>query len=289
MKIPLKKISILTFCSIICFTFLRILQLLFCVEPVSGFFKTGYKTIGTEISIAIFLFTVICFVYSFFEKKAPVEFPKKNISMSIAFLGIAIFLIADLYFFPLSFTSPVWQTAVFYAFGIISIFLLIFAGLEGLAERGPFKNTKIRSIKMKPGYSIAFLIFWIIRTIMFFSFYTEIAVISDLVFEIFGFVSVLILLLYMVFFVNDVEPVKTRRRILPLFVFSMLSLSCSGLPQIILFVTGNSEKLHNFGINTITFFGILIFLVVVYFNLFKANNLKPKTKKHLKDKSKHWF
>lgn len=286
MKIPFKKISVLTACTALCFALLRFLQLFFCVEQKTGFFKEGYAGVGTELSIVIFIFALTCAVFAFSEKKVPVKIPENSLTLSVGFIILSMFLIADLCFFPATFSAKVWQAALYLVTGVISALILLFTGASYFIKIDFLSFLGFKNGHLAPVTAIIPLIFWIIRTIIFFSFYTEIAVISDLVFEIIAQLSVMLFLLYIAFFKNEIDPVKTKKRILPLLVIAFLTCICCSLPQITLKLTGFGERLHTFNINNVSMLGIVIFLVIFYFGVFAENNLKDKTRKHVKEKNR---
>lgn len=286
MKIPFKKAFILTCCSAVCFLLVRILQLLFCVETKTGFFKAGYIVIGTELSIVVFSFIFLCFLFSFLEKKVPSAYPKTTLPLAIGYFVVALFVVFDLIFFPNTFSAPKIQKIIYLIFGIVTVATFLISGITYFFK---FKILKFSSESLVSYREITvpvILLFWIIRTIIFFTFYTEVAVISDLVFEILSQLSVMVLLLYFSFFINKVENVRTEKLMLPLFVLSFLTSLCASLPKLCIFLFGFKEKLHSFNINNVTTFGICSFLCLLYFYLFGEDNLKEKTKRHVKEKNR---
>ncbi len=277
MKIPVKKNTAVTFCAAICFVVLRVLQIFFCIDPITGFFKKGYSDFGTELSIVIFILLFFAFVFSFTEKKVPKAFPENSISLSVGSLLLSGFIAADLIFLPKTFSAPIWQTVFFYFTGIITILLLLYSALSYF---GFFKETKVSTY-----FSIVPLVFFIIRTIICFSFYTELAILSETVFTICAMLCLLFLLLYLSFLTNEIEQVKTANKLLSLFTVTILSFVNASVPHLILFVTGFKSSVHNLNISNFTFFGVLIYLIILYFNIFKDENMKKRVKKHVKESS----
>ncbi len=278
MRLPIKKVSLVVLSSAFCFTVLRLLQLFFCIDSKTGFFKTGLSLRGTELSIIIFVFLLFSILFSLTEKRVPKEFPKTNLSLAVGYILLALFFIFDLIFFPGFFPTSVFQLVLFYFSGFLTILLLLILGVSYFTEI-PF----IKDLSWNPMYSIIPIVFWIIRMVICFSSYTEMAVLSENVFLIIGMLSLLFLLLYFAFMINEFEPLKAARRMLPLFILALLSsLNCS-LPIIIMKVTPFKNRLHSFTINHITFLGITIFLAILYFNMFSSKNLKERTRKHKKE------
>lgn len=278
MKLPIKKVSLVAFSSAFCFTVLRILQLFFCIDSKTGFFKTGLSLRGTELSLVIFIFLFFSVLFSLTEKRVPKEFPKTTLSLAIGYILLGLFLIVDLIFLASFFPATVLQLILLYFSGFLTVLLILYLGLSFFFEI-PF----LKDIPKNPMYFIIPIVFWIIRTVICFSSYTEMAVLSENVFLIIGMLSILFILLYFCFMINNVEPLKAARRMLPLFVFALLSsLNCS-LPSVILKLTPFKNRLHSFTINHITFSGIFIFLLILYFNLFDNKNLKERVQKHKKE------
>ena len=278
MKIPVKKTSLVCASATFCFAVLRILQILFCTDAVSGFFKKGYTDLGSKLSVIIFIFIFISFLFSFTEKKVPMAFPKNSLSLSIGSVLLSFFLMADLIFLPKTFFPPFWQTSVFLFSGIITVLLLLFSAVSYFWDAAIFKK-----INLSPIFSVFPLIFFIIRTIICFAFYTELAILSETVFTICAMLIILFLALYIAFLTNEFEPVKTSKRLLPLFVLSLLCCINISVPQLILYAVGFKDRIHTLNINNFTFFGIFIYLLILYYNLFDEKNMKKRVKKHARE------
>lgn len=276
MKIALKKTTALILFSALCFSIMRFLQLFFCIDTTSGFFKKGYIETATEISIVIFIFMLFSIIFGCFEKRVPKEYPKNTPSLAVGYLLLSGFLIADIIFFPTGIPFPLWEKIVLYFSGFLSVILFLILGVSHFVKIPSFENLPFDLFPLAP------FVFWIIRTFIYFSFYTSIAVLSESVFFIVGFLSVMFLLLYLVFLVNSHEQVKTQKGLLPLFIFAILSSVNCSVAQMAFVFSGKRFLLHELSINNFTFFGILIFLIILYFNMFREENLKEKVKKHKK-------
>ena len=286
MRIPFKKTAFLSLAATVCFTLLRILQIFFCCDPETGFFYVGYEKIGTEFSIVIFAFLIICFFLSFLEQKTAAEYPKTGLLMAIGYFLVGALVIFDLIFFPSDFSLGLPQRLLFSVFGIVTAAVAVLEAVNYLYPLDFLDFIRNENGKIFPVFSIAALVFWILRTVFFFAFYTEMAVISDHVFDIIALLCVLVLLLYIAYLSNDVQSVKAKRRLLPLLILSFLTCVCSSLPHFLLFIFGQKERLHNFNSNHITVLGIAVFLGIFYFGSFSEENLREKVKKHKKDLSR---
>ena len=276
MKIPFKKTSALLLFSALCFSILRFLQLFFCVDSSSGFFKTGYSAAATEISIVIFIFMLFSIIFGCFEKKVPKSYPKTTLSLAIGYLLLGLFLIADIIFFPNSIPYPLWQKIILYFVGFLSVIIFFLLGVSRFITIPNFENLPFDLFCLAP------FVYWILRTFIYFSFYTSIATLSENVFFIIGFLSVMFLLLYLVFQINSHEQVKTQKGLLPLFIFAILSSVNCSVAQMAFVIMNRRFLLHELSVNNFTFFGILIFLIILYFNMFSEDNLKERVRKHKK-------
>ncbi len=286
MIIPFKKTAILSLAATVCFTLLRILQIFFCGDPETGFFKTGYEKIGTEFSIVIFAFLLISFVFAFFEQKTAAEYPKTSFLLAIGYFLATSLIIFDLIFFPTQFSLGIPQSILFFVFGVATAAVSLLEAVNYFYPLDFLSAIREKSGNSFPLFSVAALIYWILRTVFFFAFYTEMAVISDHVFDIIALLCVLIFLLHVAYLSNNVQSVKAKRWLLPLWVLSFLSCVCSSLPHILLFIFGQGERLHSFNSNHITVFGVAIFLGIFYFAAFNEFNLRERVKKHKKDLSR---
>ncbi len=279
MNLPIKKTNFVVFFSGLCFIVLRALQLFFCIDSRSGFFKKNLASMGTELSVLIFVFLAFSVLFSLSEKKVPKGFPKTSLSLCVSYIILSVFLILDLIFLPSTFPSQIIQLVIYYFSGILSVLLLLYLGVSYLFDI-PF----LKEIKLNPLVFLVTVVFWIIRTVICFSSYTEMAVLSENVFLIIAFLSVLFLLLYFAFLICDVTPLKAARRMLPLYILALLSSSTFALPPLLIKIAGFSERLHSLNINHITFLGVFVFLLVLYFNMFSEENLKDKPQKRVKEK-----
>lgn len=286
MRIPFKKTAVLSLAATVCFTLLRILQIFFCCDPETGFFYVGYEKTGTEFSIVIFAFLIICFFLSFLEQKTAAEYPKTGLLMAIGYFLVGALVIFDLIFFPTDFSLGIPQRFLYSLFGIITAAVALLEAINFFYPLEFLSFIRNENGNIFPIFSVCALIFWILRTVFFFAFYTEMAVISDHVFDIIALLCVLVLLLYIAYLSNNVQSVKAKRRLLPLIVLSFLTCICSSLPHFLLFIFGQKDKLHAFNSNHITVLGIAVFLGIFYFASFSEENLREKVKKHKKDLSR---
>lgn len=276
MKIALKKTTAVLLSSALCFSILRFLQLFFCVDSASGFFKKGYENIATELSIVIFVFMLLAVIFSSFGRRVPREYPKATLSLSIGYLLLGGFILADLFFLPKFLTTPLFLNIIFYLLCILSAFFLILKGINFFYEISFTK--KLAS----DFFAIIIFTYWALRTLLCFTFYTGTATLSETVFFIIGFLSVMFLSLQIAFFINGYNTVKAQKLLLPLLIFSILSSVCCCVAQFALLIIGKGSVLHELSLNHFTFLGVTIFLFILYFNMYSESNLKEKTKKHKK-------
>lgn len=285
MKIPFKKISVLTLCFAVCSALLRFLQLVFCIDPLTGFFKKGYSFFGTELGVAIFVFILFAFLFSFSASKLPKSAPEKTVSLAIGYLILAIGIIFDIIFCPTRQVVASWQNALFIFLGILCVIYFVFEFLLKFFHFSFLEKYNIKNNTLPPLFCIIPVLFYIIKTIIYFSFYTEIAIISDIVFEIFAMICVIFFFLFFARFQNGVHIIKTQKRLISVCVVTFISTLLSGLPKTALFVFGFSKYMHSFSINNISSLCVCAFVAIYYFNVFKNENLKAKAKKHIAKKT----
>lgn len=276
MKLTLKKTSAILICSAFCFSILRFLQLFFCIESSSGFFKSGYKAAATELSVVIFIFMFLAVVFGRFERKVPREYPKTTLSLSIGYLLLGVFFLADLIFLPSLIKTPLFINIIFFFICALSAGFLILKGLAFFFEI-PFVQKLPSDI-----FSVFIFAFWALRSLLCFTIYTGMATLSENVFFILGYLSVMFLSLQIVFFINGYNTVRTQKLLLPLLIFAILSSVCCCVAQLFIIIIGKGYLLHELSINHFTFLGVLIFLFILYFNMYSEKNLKEKTRKHKK-------
>lgn len=276
MKIALKKTTAVILFSALSFSILRFLQLFFCVESSSGFFKSGYEAAATELSVVIFIFMLLAIIFGACERRVPREYPKTTLSLSIGYLLLGSFITADLIFLPKLLPTPIFLNILFYLLCVLSAGFLILKGFSFFFEIA-FASKLSSDI-----FSIIIFGYWAMRTLLCFTLYTGTATLSENVFFILGFLSVMFLSIHIVFLINGYNTVKSQKLLLPLFIFAILSSVCCCVAQFSIIIIGKGYILHELSINHFTFLGVLIFLFILYFNMYNENNLKEKTKKHKK-------
>ncbi|MBQ6816446.1 MAG: hypothetical protein IJP26_04365 [Clostridia bacterium] len=277
MNYKFKKITILSLCFFVCFVFLKALQAVFCLDSVTGFLKSGYAFYGNEITIFIFLFLAFLYFFCFSCPFIPKEYPKNNCFLAVGYYSLALSCFVDVVFFEKSKFSAPWQNALFLILGVACFLYFILCGTSGFVKI-PFVANENGVIN--PLFSLIPILFYLIKIIVFFTFYTEIPVVTDVIFEIGVLILFLIFFLFLAKLKNNINVVSTQKKIIPVTIIAFLLGATQSLPQIILFLLFKNRFVKTPGTHLISNVFVLIFLVIFYVFLTLPNNTKNKPKKH---------
>lgn len=277
MNYKFKKITILSLCFFVCFVFLKALQTVFCLDSVTGFLKSGYAFYGIEITIFIFLFLAFLYFFCFTCPFIPKEFPKNNLSLSVGYYFLAVSCFVDVVFFEKSKFSAPWQNALFVFLGVICFLYFVLCGTSGFVKI-PFISDENGVIN--PLFSLIPVLFYLIKIIVFFTFYTEISVVTDVIFEIGSLVLFLIFFFFFAKFKNNINLVSTQKKIIPVTIITFLLGATHSLPKIALFLFFKNRFTQTPDHNIISNVFVLVFLGIFYVSLTAPSNTKTKPKKH---------
>lgn len=147
---------------------LRCLQLMFTIEPKTGFYIPESKGMGTALLILILLCSLFVALFARLTYKQPECLPRINIWLSLSSVLLAAGIISETFFTDLSLPILGWQNILLKIVSVCtSVYLLAFA-------LSPFLGFKI-----KPILASLPVIYSIIRLICDFTLVSKLAIISD--------------------------------------------------------------------------------------------------------------
>lgn len=197
------KIMLFYFAALPISLCLRFLQLIFTVEPKTGFYIPESEGMGTVLLIVILLCSLFVALFARLTYKQPDDLPKMNIwlSASSALLSVSIFL--ETFFADLSLPILGWQNILLKVLSLAcSIYLLAFAS-------SPYLKFKI-----KPILSTLPVIYSIIRLICDFTLVSKLAIISDNIFLIAVYSVSMFFFMNFAKLYNGIEDDKNYKKIL---------------------------------------------------------------------------
>ncbi len=147
---------------------LRFLQLLFTVEPATGFHTAQSGSMGTVLLILILLCSLAVAIFSALTYKQPDNTPNGNIWLSLAALGLSLSIAIETLYSPLSLPLFSWQNILLMLFALFTSLYLIF-----------FALSPIFGFKIKPIFSATTVIYSVMRLICDFTIVSKLAIISD--------------------------------------------------------------------------------------------------------------
>lgn len=248
------KIMLFYFAALPISLCLRFLQLIFTVEPKTGFYIPESEGMGTVLLIVILLCSLFVALFARLTYKQPDDLPKMNIwlSASSALLSVSIFL--ETFFADLSLPILGWQNILLKVLSLAcSIYLLAFAS-------SPYLKFKI-----KPILSALPVIYSIIRLICDFTLVSKLAIISD---------NILLIAVYslsMFFFLNfaklynGIDDDKNYKKILSYGLTLSVLCFTSSIPNLLLGAISSGYN-HISLFSSITVLLIGIFATVFVFS-----------------------
>lgn len=212
---------------------LRTLQLLFLIDPTTGFYTSG-TNLGVVFTYIILAFSIVCGLLSIISKNIAVRLPAPSFEFGIIQIFFGISLAVEP-FFSVKLPETVSKPLAFVRITLIvaSGLIFIFFGISNFLGKKP-----------KYKYFVVPVICYLIRLIVTFVCYTGMSNTTNSNYEI------LMLSCATVFFLSHGKLLSSidnpRLRIITMLfaVLTALSASLCSVPQIMLFILKKSSDIH---------------------------------------------
>jgi len=248
----------LSVCSVIA----RMLQLLFCTDPNTGFVYTGVvpKMCSFVFFICLFLVALFSIIFpGFFSHRQPTDNPKHKefpiLTISSLFLGFTSLIFGTIS----AVTSASGFTSVMGLLHLIlSMFTAFFFLLEG--ARG-FSNVKVpKFLTISPVLYFTFLLIdTYIST-------TGLAAITENLLYLFFLCTALVFFILHGKLLSHIDFRKSARQIYPMGFLTFIMGAVCSVPEFILVLTGKAVYIHN-GFSFKPFFILIVSLYSIIYTL----------------------
>lgn len=249
------KIMVMFGVGLVSCVVLRILQLFFVVDTVTGFFKKEFETVGNIMLVAVFVIALAAAFFAFTAHRSPEQPPRTN-----KILGIAAFLPAVSLVYQIlgeSFPASVqpWQLTLLKLTGLASALFFVLFGLKAFVKIPLFK-----------GMFVLPVMYFIMRVICDFTVVSSLALISDNLLLITAYCTVLWFMLQFAKLYNSADNEYGFRRLMAGGILSVILCFTQSVPHIIVnFYTKNSYLHTSFEANlNLLFMGAFILVFMIF-------------------------
>lgn len=228
---------------------LRTVQLIFTIEPQTGFFKPESGNYGFYMLMVIIAFSLLAAIFGFTAHRSPGQTPKPNIFMSIGSLGLALGIFYEANIEELPQTVMLWQRSLLFVTAVLAgVYFIVFA------------LKRFVTFSVPPICAALPVVYMIFRVICYFSAISPLALISDNVILMAAYLASLWFMLQFAKLYNDVGSEKDFRKLLASGLISSILCFTQSIPHFIMnFINGFEYQHTSIESNiTVLFMGIFI-------------------------------
>lgn len=248
---------------------LRVIQMVYTVEDVTGFFKRGYAGMGFALLVAILIAFAAVFITSYTARRCPKNPPKVNLITGLFSLALGVSMAYQL--FTEEFVSNVrsWQIVMLDITGALAAIYFIAFGFKMIVN---YKLPKL--------FSLIPAVYWIFRLICIFTSISELALIVENIITLASNCLILLFMVSMAKLYNGIDNEKNFKKLLSFGLCCAMACFTDALPRIIALLSGHAEYMHGTLPAAFTVLMCGCFAASFTFSHFSSSNLR--TKKHLK-------
>lgn len=236
---------------------IRILQLLYMIEPATGFFKPEFASIGTGIGIGLGILALLFLIFSIFRNNEIRYIPKRSVSLSVLSFALAATQLAEIFSFVSGSEkfTPAAALGVLFLLGSAAFFILL-----GVS--------RVTNFSLPAAFSLFPVFLWVYQLITSFMHYTGIANISENLFDVAMLCFTLLFLLNQAKMCCGVGESKSVRWALGSGLTAALFCAVTTLPRYAVILLNHRNVLHESTmpspVNAAMLLYIVVFLVVTF-------------------------
>lgn len=249
---------------------LRVIQMVYTVEDVTGFFKRGYEGVGFVLLVTVFIAFAAVFATSYTARRCPPNPPKVDLVTGLFSLALGVSIAYQL--FTEEFVSNVrsWQIIMLDITGVLAAIYFIAFGFK-----------MIINYKLPKLFSLVPAVYWIFRLICIFTSISELALIAENVITLASNCLILLFMVNMAKLYNGIDNERNFKKLLSFGLCCVMACFTDALPRIIALISGHAEYMHGTLPAAFTVLMCGFFTASFIFAHFSSSNLKKK--RHLKD------
>ena len=112
-----------------------------------------------------------------------------------------------------------------------------------------------------PIFSVAYVLFWLVRLIITFSSYAGASVLAETIFEMLALSATLVFFFNVSAIENDIGAERRLKTILPLSIATILSGGVYSVSQVIVIFSGRAQLLHSKNASLVTNVAVIIYVI----------------------------
>lgn len=250
-------------------TVLRAFQFFYTLDPVTGFIRPAYKTIGFGLVSLVFLIAASVFGVCLTVQRCPVKLPKINLFTGCSALFAAVTVLYDLAFIGASANIPAWQPMLLKITGALTA---VFFGALFIKS---IKNFKIPAIC----FAVP-VIYYLARLIYLFTASSTLSLVSDNLFILSAEIFIVLFMFEFCLVANQLDRDKSYKKIAATGYTAVVLCSASAIPQLLAFLFAPKlTQRVDISVSLVTF-STGLFIYCFLRRHFSGRNLKSRRKHH---------
>lgn len=247
---------------------IRLLQVLYVTEPVTGFVKKGFEGVNALMVIIMVIAVSVTAILSFTAHRQPTKPTRFNPLLAVASFALGGSMAYEI--INETFVSAVryWQIILLDIFGMLSVLFFIIYGIA-LFIRLPLP----RLLSLIPA------VYCIMRLICIFTTISSLTLVMDNVMILASYCAVLLFFTSFAKLYNGIDSEHNFRKLLASGLCSAVICFADSIPRVIIRITGNASALRHSASSTaaILLFGVfsLFFTLTFFSRRNREENNKP--------------
>lgn len=250
-------------------TFIRILQLLFTLDPATGFVKSEYRAVGIAMMAIIVIAALTSVVIGISVRRCPVKMPKVKPLLGIGSILLGVSILVEV-LWPVGLReSNVYIVVALETMGFFAGALFIAYGVKAFVK-----------YKLPAPLFMIPVAYWAVKLIHMFMSMATISLITDNILICAAYGSSLVFMLEFAKLANKINVETTSRGLIASGMCASIFSVVASLPRFVVVLIGHSEVLHESVFSTLTMLvtGIFMILFIAYY--FRNKNLSRHHRKH---------
>lgn len=250
---------------------IRMLQVMYVTEPVTGFVRRGFEGVNTVITVILVIAVFVTAILSFTAHRRPTKPPRSNPVLAVASFALSGCMAYEI--INETFVSAVryWQIILLDIFGMLAVLYFIIYGITLLAG---FPLPRL--------ISVIPAVYCIMRLICIFTAISSLTLVMDNVMILASYCVVLLFFTSFAKLYNGIDNENNFRKLLASGLCSAVICFADSVPRVIIRITGNASVLRHSASSTaaILMFGVfsLVFTLTFFSQRNREENIKTAHK-----------
>lgn len=243
---------------------IRTLQVLFTIDD-KGFTLPQYRSMGYQMIVITLAAVAVATGLGFITHRCPEKAPRVGPVLMAAAILLGIWTLADMLIFPLSATTPIWQSMALKLLGMLSGILWIIYAFQ-----------KFIPVELPPLLFIIPVLFWVVRLIWAFTTLNTLALTMGHVLLLLAYCSVLVFMLEFAKQLNGIDKEYNFKKLLASGICASSFCGVFSIPYLIATALGSDAAAAEGFSPILMLFFTGVFILTFTLTHFSNSNLRKR-------------